>query len=87
MFRDIVSGTALTATTADDFFRGRIYGDKVRDDHTFVSTLRALIGARIPDGESIVFKYRRSANSKSYWDDDDSGYQIRNIVGFDDADE
>lgn len=87
MFRDIVSGTALTTTTADDFFRGRIYGDKVRDDHTFVSTLRALIGARIPDGESIVFKYRRSANSKSYWDDDDSGYQIRNIVGFDDTDE
>lgn len=86
MFRDVISETSLTTPIANDYFRN-ISGDKVKEDNTFLSTLRALLGNRVPAGETLVFRYKRSANTKGFWEDNDgTNYQIKSITGYNETD-
>ena len=54
MFKERVMDTALTTEEANSFFSRRIYGDTWAHDHSFVSTLRALVGERMPDDDSLI---------------------------------
>lgn len=57
MFRDILRVTPMTTDVADSVFYGKIWGDTIRMDSTFVATLRALVAPRMKDGESLCFDY------------------------------
>lgn len=87
MFREVIRGTALATDAANTFFSGKIDGDRMQDDVTFVSTLRALLGNRIPDGERIFFKFQRSSRGAAHYSDDQSGCQINRIIGYEETDD
>lgn len=87
MFRDIVNETALTTQTANEYFAGRIWGDKVRNDDTFVATLRALLYSRIPADEYLSFRYQRTSKDKTYYSNVDSRDALLNTTGYYDLDE
>ena len=63
MFRKQISQTRLSDKTADRYFEGRIWGDNVGSDRTFIATLRALFDRRLPEGETIVFRYSVGSSS------------------------
>ena len=56
MFKERVMNTALTTEEANNFFKGRIFGDGWSHDDSFVATLRALFDRRLPDGEYISLR-------------------------------
>ncbi len=57
MFRNAIEQTPLTTRFAEEYFHGKIYGDSVGRDQTFISTLRALVTPRMNDGDIIYFSY------------------------------
>ena len=56
MFKEAIRSTSLTTEVADRKFR-KITGQMRFDDITFLSTLRALLGPRINNDESVYFNY------------------------------
>lgn len=57
MFRDLIRGTSLTTPFAEEYFRGKIWGDTVNGDSTFISTLRALVAPRLGEDDHLTFSY------------------------------
>lgn len=68
MFQNTIRTTPLTDNVSDSFFAGKIEGDSVRRDMSFVATLRALVAPRMKDGETLTFRYCTSSYSKSQLD-------------------
>lgn len=60
MFRDILRTTPLTTDTANSVFNGKIDGELIHGDATFLATLRALVSPRMKDGESLYFKHHHT---------------------------
>lgn len=52
MFRNVITSTPLTSTAANGYFNN-ITGDSYKNDFSFISTLRALVAPRLPDGENV----------------------------------
>jgi hypothetical protein len=65
MFGKMISQTPMTTPEAEGYFGHRIWGTILNGDNTFVSTLRALINPRIPEGDTLCFTYSRSSWDKS----------------------
>ena len=59
MFKQSVSSTMLTSDAAHMFFP-HITGETFGSDNTFLSTIRALVAPRMPDGESVHLSFGRS---------------------------
>ena len=59
MFKQSVSSTALTSDAANIFFPN-IVGEAFGSDNTFISTLRALVAPRMPEGDGIRLSFGRS---------------------------
>lgn len=87
MFREIIQETALTTSVANDYFGTRIYGNSMREDNTFVSTLRALLLNRIPENGCLKFEFQRSSKSAGYYSRAETEGQMKEIVGFYDSDD
>ncbi len=81
MFKDVVRNTAMTTESANDFFYGRIVGDTLENDCSFVSTLRALLCNRIQGGEVVRFSVY-SAHKTAYFYNTHNGVDaVRSTVG------
>lgn len=80
MFREIITGTSLSTPAANEYFDSRIYGDSFNGDVTFVSTLRAVLDTRMPEGDHVCFRVRGYAfdgtNASNECD-----RALRNVVG------
>ena len=74
MFRNIITRTPLSDDIADKYFAGKIDGDSVGMDRTFVIALRALFAGRIGEDEHIRFAYTSSSRS------DPEGYPVEMTV-------
>lgn len=74
MFRNIITQTPLSDEIAERYFSGKIDGDSVGSDRTFLVALRALFAPRIGEGEHIRFAYTSSSRS----DPDD--YPVEMVV-------
>lgn len=59
MFKNSVSSTMLTSEAANTFFPS-ITGESYGSDCTFLSTIRALVAPRLPEGESIHLSFGAS---------------------------
>ena len=59
MFKNSVSSTMLTSEAANTFFPN-ITGESYGSDCTFLSTIRALVAPRLPEGESIHLSFGAS---------------------------
>ena len=68
--------TPFTDAIADSYFGGRITGDYLAGDTSFLSTLRALFCGRVPDGEAIRFSHESSSHRASSFDE----YAFNEIV-------
>lgn len=66
MFKDVVRSTPLTSTEANDYF-SNINGGHFKSDVSFLTTLRALVGPRIPKDESVFLSFS------------DSGYSVNDV--------
>lgn len=56
MFSKCIRETQLTSQVANSYFEN-IKGDKILDDNTLLSTLRALISSRMGEDETVYVKY------------------------------
>lgn len=50
MFKNTIQQTPFTTSEADSYF-SHIYGDSFRYDNSFVTTMRALLADKVPEGE------------------------------------
>ena len=84
MFRDVIGETALTTHYASEYFHGKIYGDVVKGDNSFVSTLRALLYGRIPKEDSLEFSYTRSCLDSEFYENSriDGASRVRGTTCF-----
>lgn len=82
MFRETIGQTALTTSAADEFFGRRIYGDLMREDDSFVSTLRALLLNRVPEDGELKFVFQRSTKTASAYTGSSTGRVIMDVTGF-----
>lgn len=58
MFKEPINSTALTTEAANAFFENIRYGGAFfANDMSFLSTMRALYGNRLPEGQSIVIDF------------------------------
>ena len=80
MFKQSVSSTMLTSDAANIFFT-HITGDKYGSDNTFLSTVRALVAPRMPEGESIHVSFGRSDYSASAISDTSAKRMVELICG------
>ena len=62
MFRQVIVRTALSGSAADNYFKN-VTGDYYGSDCSFVSTLRALVAPRLPQGEEISVSFGQSTFS------------------------
>ncbi|MCD8376444.1 MAG: hypothetical protein LUD69_05825 [Oscillospiraceae bacterium] len=58
MFENAIKETPFTSPAAEIRFRDSIDGTNFIRDRTFVATLRALVGPRLPKGERILLRFR-----------------------------
>ena len=65
MFHDTIRNTPLTTEEANLYFQDKIYGDSFNRDVSFLATLRALLGQRLPEGEYVRLKICTSSFSES----------------------
>ena len=56
MFTDLISSTPLTSAIADQVF-GRVGGAVIFTDRSFISTLRALVFPRMPEGDNLALDF------------------------------
>lgn len=63
MFKNAVYESALTTQAASEYF-GNITGSNFAGDVTFLATLRAFLGPRMPENESVQLVHRDSVHSK-----------------------
>ncbi len=57
MFRNSVQSTAFTSPGAEEYFGGKIVGMNYNGDVSFLSTLRALLGPRIKEGDMVSLQF------------------------------
>ena len=55
MFLKYIGTTPLTNNDADAFFEGKIFGDNIYGDTTFVASMRAMLADRLDEGETLRF--------------------------------
>lgn len=80
MFRQYITSTPMTTAAADEYFEN-INGQKFGgQDVSFLATLRALVGDRISEGDSIYLKFTTSDYSKSTIDGNSPGRVISAIA-------
>lgn len=65
MFQDVICETPFTTEAANAYFTN-ISGDSWNGDNTFISTMRALLGSRMGDGDNVTLRFRRASFSKDY---------------------
>ena len=65
MFQNTVRTTPLTDNVSDSFFAGKIEGCAVRNDKSFLATLRALVAPRMKDGETLTFNWGTTQYTRS----------------------
>ena len=61
MFLKYIGTTPLTNEDADLLFDKKIYGDDVYGDTTFVASMRAMLADRIPEEETVRFRFGSSS--------------------------
>lgn len=76
MFQDLIRETPFMTEAAQSYFTN-IQGDSWNGDFTFLSTMRALLGKRIPEDEPICLTFRRASYGREYLDN----YKPRECVG------
>ncbi len=59
MFRSSVQSTAFTSPGAEEYFSSRIYGMNYNGDVSFLSTLRALLGPRTKEGDTVCLQFNQ----------------------------
>lgn len=64
MFRQIIRSNSFTSEYADEAFPN-ITGSAWRDDHSFLSTLRALLAPRLKEGESVHLTFDSHSYDRS----------------------
>ena len=62
MFRQVLSTTPLYNEIANDYF-SNVKGEEFQEDCTFVSTMRALVSPRMPEGDTVSIAYRSAGFS------------------------
>ncbi len=80
MFKQSVSSTMLTSDAANVFFP-TIVGESFGSDNTFLSTLRALVAPRMPEGEGIRLSFGRSDYSASVVSETSARRMVEMICG------
>ena len=64
MFKNPITHTPFTTDAANDYFGSLIYGDSFQRDVSFLSTLRALVGGRLPEHEELWLRFSQSNYSQ-----------------------
>ena len=82
MFKNPIYETALTTQNANEYF-GNITGQYYAGDVSFVATIRALLGPRVPDGESIELIHIDTAYGRSVVEDNIATDVINGIISSD----
>ena len=77
MFKERIQATQFSQETANDFFYQKIFGSSYDNDVSFLSSLRALLGERIPDDESVELAF----NASWYSEDDLRGTSVPRAIG------
>lgn len=90
MFNAQVAQTEFVSPEANECFPN-IYGESYNGDVSFLSTLRALLYKRVPEGETVEVRFNTTSLGESYVDmcrvqgdevDDESYYGRIRITGF-----
>lgn len=68
MFRNNLLTTPLTSEIAENVLNGKIFGDTIRNDRTFIATLRALVDPRMKEGEFLELKFASTNYTKRQMD-------------------
>lgn len=76
MFKSVIANTPLTTATANGYFDARIAGNPWSRDYSFLATLRALLGHRMPDKDDIYLSFGQS----DYTDSQLRGLPVANAV-------
>ena len=66
MFNQTITSTAFTTRAAENFFANRVYGESFNGDTSVVSTVRALMSNRLPQGEYIGIYFNEASFSTEY---------------------
>lgn len=77
MFLKYIGTTPLTNNDADAFFEGKIFGDNIYGDTTFVASMRAMLADRLAEGETLRFFFNTTSYNASDCREDNAGAVIR----------
>ena len=80
MFKQSVSSTMMTSDAANIFFTN-ITGEMFGSDNTFLSTIRALVAPRIPEGETIHLSFGRSDYGAAVISETSAKRMVESICG------
>ena len=82
MFKTPVTATPFSTEAANAYFQN-IKGDSYSGDVSFLSTLRAFMAKRIPEGESITLRFSTSNYNEDHVKGNSVDIMVDAICSFD----